>query len=121
VQLPEELTGHPRGACEPRHVVQLHVQSQPHEQAGVLPEDACVLPLVAEDGVVELPVPLQALVEYDGVRQVVVLAKRLGAGMVVDPRHPDHPEHINLAAQFYHGIGRRVKTLYHWKPRNNHV
>jgi len=66
----------------------------------VLPEDAGVLLLVAEDGVVELPVLLQALVEYDGVRQVVVLAQRLGAGMVVDPRHPDHAEYINFAAPF---------------------
>jgi len=39
-----------------------------------------VLPLVAEDGVVDLPVPFKALVEYDGVGVAVVLAQRLGAG-----------------------------------------
>jgi len=39
-----------------------------------------VLPLVAEDGVVDLPVPFEALVECDGVGVVVVLARALGQG-----------------------------------------
>jgi len=72
----------------------------------VIPEDASVPPLVAADGVVELPVPFEASVEDDDVRDVVVLAQGLGAGMVVDPWQTDHAEHINLSAPFYHGYGQ---------------